>query len=417
VNVGLGAEFRLDRYEIEAGDSASWRNGGVLILDGPNAGRQGALGAQVFPGFRPTDEVRETRTNIAGYLDLETNLTESLLVNVAGRVERYSDFGSTADGKIAARFEPIAGLALRAAAGTGFRAPSLAQSYFSATSTNFIIVNDVNTPFDVRNFPVNTEEAKILGARPLRAEESINLSAGVSIDLPAGLTVTADYYAIDIDDRIVLSGNFTQDTVRALFAARGLTGVSGGRFFTNAIDTETRGFDVVANYGLLLGNAGLLRFTGGYNYNRTEVTDTVRTPPELSALQSTLFDRIEEGRIEVGQPRNTISLTLNYTLGGLGINLHNQRFGEVSQLGANPTLDQTFAAKWITDVDVSYQVLKRLRVGAGANNLFDVYPDEWKDFDLGVNGTLTTQGIYRYAGGTSPFGMNGRTVYVKLSYR
>jgi iron complex outermembrane receptor protein len=202
-----------------------------------------------------------------------------------------------------------------------------------------------------------------------------------------------------------------------LFESRGLTGVSGGRFFTNAIDTETRGFDVVANYGLLLGDAGQLRFTGGYNYNKSEVTRIASTPPELSAFQSVLFDRIEEGRIEVGQPRNTISLTLNYTLKGLGVNLHNQRFGEVSQLGTTPALDQTFDAKWVTDVDLSYQVLKRVRVGAGANNLFDVYPQEWKDFDLGVNGALTTNGIYRYAGGTSPFGMNGRTVYVKLSYR
>jgi iron complex outermembrane recepter protein len=417
VNIGIGAEFRLDTYEIEAGDPASWSNGGVLILDGPHAGELGPVGAQVFPGFRPTDEVSEKRSNIAGYVDLETKLTDALLVNVAGRVERYSDFGSTADGKVAARLELAKGFALRGAAGTGFRAPSLAQSFFSATSTNFLVVDGVNTPFEVRSFPVNTQEAKILGAKPLRAEESLNLSAGVSLDLPAGVTVTADYYAIDIDDRIVLSGNFTQPAIRELFESRGLIGVSGGRFFTNAIDTETRGFDVVANYGLLLADAGLLRLTGGYNYNRTKVTDVASTPDELSAFQSTLFDRIERGRIELGQPRNTLSLTLDYTLKRLGVNVHNQRFGEVSQLAAVESLDQTFAARWVTDANVSYEVVKGLRVAAGANNLFDVYPEEWKDFHLGVNGALTTSGIYRYAGGTSPFGMNGRTVYLRLSYR
>jgi iron complex outermembrane receptor protein len=418
VNVGLGVEFRLDRYEIEAGEPDSYRDGGVDVLDGPNTGDQGALGAQVFPGFRPTDEVKKSRSNVAGYVDLETNLSDPLLITLAGRVENYSDFGSTTDGKVAARFEPVKGFAIRGAAATGFRAPSLAQSFFSATSTNFIVINNVNTPFDVRTFPVNTEAAQILGAAKLKAEQSLNLSAGVSADM-GGLVITADYYAIDIDDRIVLSGNFTQAAVRDLLASRGITNVGGGRFFTNAIDTETRGFDVVAHYGLLLGEAGQLRLTGRYNQNKSKVTRVSNTPPELAAFQSTLFDRIERGRIEVGQPSNTISLTANYTLKNLGVNLHNQRFGEVSQLAADETgaLDQTFEAKWVTDLDVSYQVLQRLRIAAGASNLFDVYPQEWKDFSQGVTGALTTNGIYRYAGGTSPWGMNGRTVYIKLSYR
>jgi iron complex outermembrane recepter protein len=418
VNVGLGVEFRLDRYQIEAGEPDSYRDGGVRILDGPFADSLGALGAQVFPGFRPSDEVNESRSNVAGYLDLETNLIDQLLINVAGRVENYNDFGSTADGKVAARFEPAKGFAIRGAAATGFRAPSLAQSFFSATSTNFIVVNNVNTPFDVRTFPVNTEAAKILGAAELKAEQSLNLSAGVSADV-GGLVITADYYAINIDDRIVLSGNFTDPAVRQLLQSRGITGVGGGRFFTNAIDTETRGFDVVAHYGLLLGDAGQLRLTGGYNQNKSKVTRVSSTPPELAQFQSILFDRIERGRIEVGQPRNTISLTANYSLKNLSVNVHNQRFGEVSQLATDTlgVLDQTFEAKWVTDLDVSYQALQRLRIAAGASNLFDVYPQEWKDFSQGVSGGLTTNGIYRYAGGTSPWGMNGRTVYIKLSYR
>lgn len=418
LNVGVGAEFRRDNYQIEAGEPDSYRDGGVRVLDGPSAGSQGALGAQVFPGFRPADVVDESRSNVAGYLDLETNLMSNLLVNLATRVENYSDFGSTTDYRLAARFEPFEGFAVRGAAGTGFRAPSLGQSWFSATSTNFLVVNGVNTPFDIRTFPVSTAEAQLLGAEELKAEESTNLSAGVSVEMPFGLTVTADYYEIDIDDRIVLSGNFTQTAVRQMFEQRGFTGVGGGRFFTNAIDTWTRGFDVVASYGLLLGDAGTLRFTGGYNANRTKVTRISPTPPALSAFQSTLFDREQEGRIEHGQPRNNVNLTLNYTGRALGINLHNQRFGEVSQFNASsPELDQTFSAKWITDLDLSYKLRQRFRVAVGANNLFDVYPDEWEDWDKGVNGSLTTNGIYRYAGGTSPFGLNGRTVYVRLSYR
>jgi iron complex outermembrane receptor protein len=417
VNIGIGAEFRLDNYQIEAGDSNSYRNGGVAIIDGPSAGGQGALGAQVFPGFRPADEVDKSRSNVAGYLDLESKLTDRFLVNIAGRVENYSDFGSTADGRIAARLELLRGFAVRGAAGTGFRAPSLGQSWFSATSTNFVVVNNVNTPFDVRTFPVATAEAELLGAEDLKPEQSVNLSGGVALDLPFGLTITADYYAIDIDDRIALSGNFTQQGVRDYFTSRGFTGVGGGRFFTNAIDTKTRGFDVVASYGLLLGSAGQLRLTGGYNQNDTDVTIVATTPAPLAAFGSTLFDRTQVGLIEHGQPKNNINLTANWTMGGFGLNLHNQRFGEVWQFNLDPLLDQQFDAKWITDIDVSYRVLTRIRLAVGANNLFDVYPEEWKDWNAGVTGALTTNGIYRYPGLTSPWGMNGRTVYLRLSYR
>ncbi len=418
VNVAFGAEFRLDRYEIEAGDPDSYRDGGARILDGPNAGNQPALGSQVFPGFRPADEVNETRNNVAAYLDLESNLHERFLVNLAGRTERYSDFGSTLDGKVAARFEPIDGFALRGAIGTGFRAPSLAQSHFSATSTNFLVVNGVNTPFDIRTFPVNTPAARLLGAQDLQPEKSLNFSGGVSLEPLSGLVVTADYYAINIDDRIVLSGNFTGPAIRSLLAQQGLTGVAGGRYFTNAIDTETRGFDIVANYGVLLGDAGTLRFTGGYNQSRSKVTRVSSTPPELSAFQETLFDRVERGRIEAGQPRNNINLTVNHAVRGFAVNLHNQRFGEVTAFNsrADGTLDQTFSAQWVTDLDLSYRLPRRLRVALGANNLLDVYPDEWKDFNQGLSGALTTSGIYRFPGGVSPFGFNGRFVYLRLSY-
>ncbi|MBW3631093.1 MAG: TonB-dependent receptor, partial [Gemmatimonadetes bacterium] len=217
--------------------------------------------------------------------------------------------------------------------------------------------------------------------------------------------------------RVVLSGNFTQPAVRQIFRERGLGNIGGGRFFTNAIDTETRGFDLVASYGLSLGRAGLLRATTGYNQNRTKVTRIASTPPELAAFQATLFDRTEEGRIEDGQPRNNLNVTLNLTAGNLALNLHNQRFGEVTAHNLKPELDQTFSPKWVTDLDVSYHLMQRLRVAVGANNLLDVYPDEWKDFSAGVNGALTTSGIYRYAGGVSPMGFNGRFVYLRLSYQ
>jgi iron complex outermembrane recepter protein len=410
VNVAVGGEFRRDNYRIEAGELASYQDGGQRVLDGPAAGGLTALGSQVFPGFRPSDEKSEFRNNTAAYLDLESQYTRALLLTVAGRVENYSDFGFTADGKIAGRLELMPQIAVRAAAGTGFRAPALAQSFFSSTATNFI----GGVPFDIRTFPVASAEAQVLGARALTPEESVNLSVGVSLEPLSGFSATVDFYQIDIDDRIVLSGNFVGPEVRALFQSRGLGGVGGGRFFTNAIDTRTRGFDVVASYGMFLGNAGLLRLTGGYNQSRSEVTRVSATPPELAAFQEALFDRVERGRIEKGQPRNNINFTINHSINAFGLNFHNHRFGEVSQLQANPAQDQTFSAKWISDLDLSYRLPQRVRVALGANNLFDVYPDAWQDFDQ--SGPLSTGGIYRYPGGGSPFGFNGRFIYLRLSY-
>jgi iron complex outermembrane receptor protein len=419
VNVAFGAEYRRDGYGIAAGDSASWKNGGVPILDGPTAGQTAAVGAQVFPGFRPSDAKDVSRHNTAGYVDVEITPVRGLLINAAARVEDYSDFGSTQDGKLAVRFEPVPGFALRGAYGTGFRAPSLGQSYFSSTATNFLVINGVNTPVDVRTFPAGSDEAKVLGATPLQPEESVNYSAGVAWEPSPALSLTVDAYRIDIDDRIVFSENFTGTAIRTLFQNAGFAGVTGGRFFTNAIDTRTTGVDVVLQYARPLG-AGMLRFTGGGNLTETEVlTDSVQTPPQLAGLGEVLFGRVERGRLERGQPRNSLNLSLNYALERLALNLNNRRFGEVSVFGAaavgTPTnTDQTFGARWITDLDVSYRVRSGLTAAVGANNLFGVYPEQ--NFRSPTGADNSNAGIFPY-NQVSPFGFNGAFYYVRLSWQ
>jgi len=415
LNFALGAEFRLDRYRIGAGDPDSYRDGGVTILDGPSAGQLGAVGAQGVVGFRPIDEVRASRNNIAAYADIDSRVIRSLLLDLAGRIERYSDFGSTSTGKAAARFEPLRGFAIRGAMATGFRAPSLTQSYYS-TTTNTLLAD--HTTGTLRTLPVNTPEAQVLGATPLRAEKSVNLSGGIVVDIPRWPTITADYYAIRVNDRIVLSGIFNDPSVAVLLAEHGLRGVDGGRYFTNAIDTRTRGVDIVANYAVSFQSAGLLRLTGGYNQTKTRVTRVSLTPPELSAFQSTLFGRVWRGKVELGPPDRTMLVAANYSVSRFAFNLNTQRFGRATLLDAtNPDLDQTVSPKWITDLAVSYELQRRLEVGVTVNNLFDVYPDQWRDFDRGKDGVLSLSGVFRYPGALSPFGMDGRTVYVHMSYR
>ena len=205
-------------------------------------------------------------------------------------------------------------MALRAALGTGFRTPSLSQSFATSTRGIIRLVNGVSTPYLIRTLPVSSPEAQILGAKPLRPETSRNRSVGLVIDVPRFPVVTADYYAIDVADRIVPSGELTDPSVTKLFEQNGLRGIAGGRYYTNAVDTKTRGVDVIATHAILFGSAGLLRLTGGYNHTRTRVTRISPAPPQLAAFQSVFFNRAERGKIEAGQPRETVTLTANYSV-------------------------------------------------------------------------------------------------------
>jgi iron complex outermembrane recepter protein len=335
-----------------------------------------------------------------------------LQLGAAGRVEDYNDFGSTTTGKLTMRVEPVRGIAFRGALSTGFRAPSLAQSFFAATSTNFID----GIPFENRTFPVATGVAQALGAQPLKAETSRNYSFGIALTPIPALTLTADYYQILIDDRIVLSGNFTGAPVRQFLTNRGFPGVGGARFFTNAIDTRSFGFDIVVGYGFEPTPNSTLRLTAGFNNGTHRVLRIASTPPELSAFQETLFDRIERARIELGQPQNNLNVGATYLWRDLTLNARTQRFGEVTIFGTptNGSLDQTFGAKWITDLSVGYRFAYRLGVTVGADNLFDVYPDENNQGNATTAGN-NNFGIFPY-NGISPFGFNGAFYYARLAF-
>ena len=402
-----GGEVRRDHYGIEAGDSASWINGGVPILDGPDAGHAAATGAQVFPGFRPSDAQNAARTNVAGYVDLESNPVEQLQIDVAGRAEHYSDFGSTTTGKLAMRWEPIKHYALRGSLSNGFRAPSLGQEYFSTTSTNFIAVNGVATPFDIRTFPVTSPEAQALGAKPLRPEASTNLGVGIAMQPTPNVSFTTDYYKISIQHRIVLSGNFTGSAIETLLQNAGFTGVNGGRFFTNAINTRTEGVDVVLQAGKNMGYAGTLRFTGGYNHNYTHVTHVDATPPQLAAFQAVLFDRTQKGLTEVAQPHDNLRLSGDWEYKKLGVVLGESWFGAVTGVATTAANDQTYSAKWLTDLSLSYHLPQQLTIMGGVDNLFNVYPDR----TIAAN---SSGGIFLYSG-LSPFGYDGAFYYLRLS--
>lgn len=230
-SIAFGAEWRNENYKIVPGEEASYVAGPFFFSDGA------APGAQVFPGFQPSTAVDASRDSYAAYVELDTDLSDMFNLQVAGRYEHFSDFGDTLNGKIAARFEPVEGLALRGSASTGFRAPGMAQQFFSTTSTNNVAGVGL---VEIGTFPVNSPIAIALGAQPLKPEESLNLSAGVVFTMVDGLSLTIDYYNIKIDDRIVLTENLQGPDVEDLLEEAGVVGTSA-RFFINGIDTRTEG--------------------------------------------------------------------------------------------------------------------------------------------------------------------------------
>jgi iron complex outermembrane receptor protein len=398
INVAAGAEYRRESYQIVSGEPASYGDGGV-----PNQfGGRAAIGSQVFPGFRPSNAVDASRNSVAAYGDVEGDVIRWLRLGVAGRTERYSDFGSTVDGKLTARLQPDPRFVVRGSISTGFRAPSLGQSFFSSTATNFLNLGQGLVPVDSLTLPVGSAPAKVLGAAPLKPENSLNTSTGVVITPISALDIAVDYYRISIDHRIVLSGNFTAPAIAVLLAP---FGANGARFFTNAIDTRTNGVDVTARYRIAMGTAGDMRLRAGYNNTRTKVVGSIATPPQLAGFESVLFDRIEQRRIECGQPKESLRLGDEWRRSRFGVNLNVARYGEYCSFTLNPADDQEYGAKWLTDLEASYRTAG-YTLAVGAQNLFDVFPDR--------NTTVNSfNGIQTFPS-HSPFGMNGRAIYARI---
>lgn len=421
-NVAAGGSYRLDNYQIKAGEEASYRN------YTPASGKAG--GAQVFPGFQPANAVNENRNVVAGYLDVETDLTNKLLINAAGRYEHYSDFGGNLAGKLSARYKFAEFFSLRGTLSNGFRAPSIHQRYFSAISTVFVPVPDQGLqPRQQGTFRNDSPVAAAFGVPPLTAEQSVNYSVGLTSQLLPNMTLTVDAYQIDIRNRIVLTGQFQRGTsavgqqVAALLDAAGQTDVQAAVFFTNAVNTRTEGLDVVLASDFPVG-AGTLNVTLAGNLNQTQV----QGDPKVSATLPTdvfgniLFNRQERGRLEWSQPRSKFTLGGIYRVGAFSTNLRLTRFGQVKTFDPNnAALDESFAPKVITDLNISYRISKFLQLTVGSNNLFDVYPDRLKAIRYPTatdptNLDNSSFGRFVYSRNATQFGFNGGYYYGSLAF-
>lgn len=400
--LAFGVEYRDETYKITAGDLYSYSNGGLSS----NVGSQG------FPGFRPSNEVDNSRHNYSLYVDLDNQVTEKLDVSVAARFEDYSDFGSTTTGKIAARYDFIDSFALRGAVSTGFRAPALQQQYFTATSTNII----GSTPTEVGTFPATSAVAAVLGAKPLEPEESTNYSLGL-VYHKGPFELTIDAYQIDIENRIVLSENIQGSatgtaTQRAIYNLLFPSfGVTTARFFINGVDTTTKGVDVVGRYRLNAETAGRFDFTLAANFNDTEIT-RLPTTNTLSSLPvpPTLFGRVNVLTFEEGTPSHKYVAAADWSKGPWAATLRVTAYGSVLQPNATASLDYETGEKAVVDLEARRAFLDdKLTWAVGANNLLDEYPNRTPAANNSTSGVV---GFPNY----SPFGFNGRFIYTRVSY-
>ena len=403
VNVALGAAFRDERWRIVRGELASYIDGGSLDQNGNDA----PGGSQVFPGFAPSDESNSSRNNVGAYLDLESNLARELLANAAVRFEHYSDFGSLVTGKLAGRWQPTPRITVRAAGSTGFRAPGLGQIHFSKVVTNFI----AGAPEEIGIFPVDHPAAKALGAKPLKEEKSVNLSAGLAVTPFENLTLTVDAYQIKIDDRILLGATFDDATTLSILAAAGYGEVAGVQYFTNGLDTRTRGVDMTGVLHMAMEKRGAIDWRASVNYGKTAITHVDPLPAVLAgSSEPGLLDEVTRVAITKERPDWRGTLSGEYTLNALRALVRASYYGVFAS--AQPAFadgyTEHYPVRTLVDAEVGYSI-RPVELAIGGRNLFDTYPGKAK---LDYNNNFD---IFPWAA-ASPFGYNGRFLYSKVTW-
>lgn len=386
-NLALGAEYRTENFMIFAGEEGSYGTydeNGRLIVDpltqiqptDPVTGDLRPGGSQGFPGYSPANEVDRSRSNISLYVDTELDITEAFLLTAAARFEEYSDFGSTLNGKLAARLKLTDDFNLRSSVSTGFRAPSLAQIYYNLRFTNFVNGQGLETQLSPNNSPVTAS----FGIGPLQEERALNASLGFTANLGA-FTATIDGYYIKITDRIVLTGNFD---------APQIPNVEAAQFFANGADTETYGLDLVLSHRLQFGEGTLSTNLIG-NINHMDITEVKNGNLD----EQTFFGARDQAFLLASAPDNKFTLNFLYDYNWFDVALGFTRFSEIELLDfqmfepaedygglANQIAAATdyYSPKVVTDLNLGFSLSDGLKLNLGSNNLLNVYPDQQDDW-------------------------------------
>ena len=420
LTVSAGFEHRWEKFQSKAGEPNSYRNGGYQIPTDSTpfgtlyGGKFPSPGLVSFTGTSPADAVSISRNNVAGYIDISTSIVDRWFIGAAGRFEHYDDSaGDTGSWKVTTRYDLGSGFAIRGGVNTGFRAPSLSQTGFSTTQNTTTIVAGHPVSTISKFLPVDSAAAIALGARPLKPEKSLNYTAGVTYE-HGGLHLTVDAYQIRIDHRIVKTeflgtASNGQAVVAAILAGNGISGVDSAQFFINGVDTRTRGIDAVADYTLRTSRFGSVQLSAAYSYNKTKILHIAANPPQLGS-SVVLFAHQAQSDLTQSLPHDKLVLTGDWSLDKVHALVRLTRFGKYVEAGTatNGSADRTFGAKWVTDLEIGYDITDRIMLSAGANNLFDVYPNK--------NGLIAYDGSGAY-GNFAPFGLDGGFYYGRLSLK
>ncbi|HWU86256.1 MAG TPA: TonB-dependent receptor [Kofleriaceae bacterium] len=428
-----GGELRHENYSITAGQPESYELGPEVT----STGAPKSPGAQVFPGFRPSDEADQTRQSAAVYGGIESQPTALTNLDLGARFEHYSDFGSTLIGKLAGRVAVVkredAEVALRASGSTGFRAPGLQQIWYSTIATQFVndAVTGQPTATNILVSPNRSAVTEAFGVPRLKEETSVNFSGGFTARLLGNLSLSTDLYRVAIKDRVVLSGLFSTDDAvigEPVAAVLGqFAGVGAAQFFVNAVDTTTRGVDVVVDYAHRLTN-GSVKATAAANFTRTTV-DEVRVPASMAErfagtmggadrVKELFLGRYGKNRLEDLLPRSKGTLGVRYDRGPWSLGARANYFGSTEYHSDTEVdgeyLDEHFGAEVTFDVDVGYRV-GGLWWSIGANNVFNNFPDQVQREENRYNGSFLYSPAAFSAG--APYGIDGAFFYVRAEYK
>ena len=409
VSIAVGLEWRKETYFQKSGDEASYI-AGPFALEPPLGLNQGfSIGSNGFPGYQPQSAGHWSRSNWAVYADLEFYVTEAWQFGVATRVEHFSDFGSTFDGKLSTRYKLNDTFALRGSVNTGFKAPTVGQSNVINVTTAY----GVNGLEDQATLPPTDLISLQLGATPLTPEESVNFSLGLVMQASENFFATLDYFNIRLSDRISTTSAIplTDDDISALIAQGrpDAAKYNAAKYFTNDFDTKTQGVDLVVNYNFALAdwsNSLLLAF----NWTDTQVERVTLYPAQVGD-EIRLLPNLTQARIrmlEDNLPAHRGSITLEQSKGNWAFTWRLNYYGEFYEdhLDASAGMDIYGNALTTFDAQVAWKVLPQTQVTLGAQNLFDSMPNE-NPFQ-GEVGALYPP--------TSPSGINGAFYYAGIEY-
>jgi len=406
LTLALGLEHRRDTYAIVAGDAAS----------------RYKEGAQSFPGFSLTDAGKHSRNNKAVYANIAVQPVTGWTVDIAGRFEDFSDFGNAKVGKLTSRYDFTPDVAVRATYSNGFRAPTLAESFYSATN--------VSPRSAFVQLAPNSPGARLVGIDGLKPEASTNISAGLVLNPVAGMSVTLDAYQITIRDRIVGSGSLygsggaiNSPAVTAAILANGnvldpTVVQTGINIFTNAVNTRSRGAEIVATLSSNYGAYGRVDWSAAANYNKVEVIKINQAPTQLGA--QTLLDATAISHLETASPKVRVNLGGLWRMGDWTVNLRENYFGKSSeQFSTDGAVyrENRIKASLLTDLEVSYQISKVWSLSLGANNLFNEYPDKVNALTLAEQRANLDNGAVTIYPGFSPYGINGGYYYARAAVK